>query len=78
MHELRPAFPLPDALSRDRKLVFRDELGHEAGARDSQGVLAELSRLGANVRFMDVGGGLADQCRRQVLFLLARVHSHHV
>lgn len=43
------ASPLPDALSRDRKLVFRDELGHEAGARDGQGVLADLSRLGAEV-----------------------------
>ncbi|MEK7371811.1 MAG: ATP-binding protein [candidate division NC10 bacterium] len=46
---LPAASPLPDALSRDRKLVFRDELGHEAGARDGQGVLADLSRLGAEV-----------------------------
>ncbi|MBI2528452.1 MAG: GAF domain-containing protein [Candidatus Rokubacteria bacterium] len=43
------ASPLPGALSRDRKLVFRDELGQEGGAWDAPAVRAELSRLGAEV-----------------------------
>ncbi len=43
--------PLLDAVARDRKLVFRDELGNDPSARNtgSEGVLAALSRLGAEV-----------------------------
>ena len=41
--------PLLEAVSRDRKLVFRDEIGQDKAAPGGDAVLDDLARLGAEV-----------------------------